>query len=590
MVKNILNTLIVLCAFSVVWYILYLRPFTNETFLSYMVDKNEIDALQLPETSSLQNWADVRTQVIYSDLYNIRTTIPRNVKLLAVDPNHNACLLCMMISKSMATGKAPVVIPWEDVLKQIDKYDVFFMTTDNGMSAQSVLRLANVALPGVKEHVGREPMHLIKDSLEFSRIVDNTENGQNSLILFYGDLGLQKSVFAESIQSSFQGQRLKLLKVIDYSRETDKIKHHLPYGTVRPTSLQTSMPSLFVRDVVISLLTVPYAYVSYKEYRAQWDVLIQRVVLDQRAQDTQAYYNMYFPFYDEAAVKYKFTNSKSQLISELFSQNVELTVDYELVVPNELVVDLYIRKVYKRLKISVHAIRKSALRNIHIKPGDVLHLKNQQHPFVEGKYFVRVVNDTHIICETNHMITCGSSEISKYLTLGKTNTAVSINKTCFPDYVQVGESVYVENLDKGGIITKKSESVFEVVLQDDVADSAKKYMCMTSPEILTKTACVSDFDALGRAKKHPDIWDSPCTHDGECPFFMAGRKGSFRGGCVEGACEMPLGVDQLSFRRFKGEPLCHDSAECDMSSEESRKKNLYSFEADAFYRHENMMQ
>jgi hypothetical protein len=41
-------------------------------------------------------------------------------------------------------------------------------------------------------------------------------------------------------------------------------------------------------------------------------------------------------------------------------------------------------------------------------------------------------------------------------------------------------------------------------------------------------------------------WDRPCTNDAECPFYDS-RQG--RGGCDAGFCEMPLGVDRLSFRK-----------------------------------------
>lgn len=41
------------------------------------------------------------------------------------------------------------------------------------------------------------------------------------------------------------------------------------------------------------------------------------------------------------------------------------------------------------------------------------------------------------------------------------------------------------------------------------------------------------------------VWDRPCAVDTECPFHD-GRSG--RGGCVDGTCEMPLGVGNRSFR------------------------------------------
>lgn len=51
------------------------------------------------------------------------------------------------------------------------------------------------------------------------------------------------------------------------------------------------------------------------------------------------------------------------------------------------------------------------------------------------------------------------------------------------------------------------------------------------------------------------VWDRPCDADEECPFYDSRRN---RGGCdsaTGGFCEMPLGVERVSFRRFTGRPL-----------------------------------
>lgn len=48
------------------------------------------------------------------------------------------------------------------------------------------------------------------------------------------------------------------------------------------------------------------------------------------------------------------------------------------------------------------------------------------------------------------------------------------------------------------------------------------------------------------------VWDRPCTRDHECPYFSSDA----RGGCVDGYCEMPLGVDNAAFTVAVGEPVC----------------------------------
>lgn len=54
-------------------------------------------------------------------------------------------------------------------------------------------------------------------------------------------------------------------------------------------------------------------------------------------------------------------------------------------------------------------------------------------------------------------------------------------------------------------------------------------------------------------------WDRPCKHDAECPFYQTNRAYmNARGGCAaSGHCEMPLGVEKVSYKTFRGRPWCH---------------------------------
>jgi hypothetical protein len=68
------------------------------------------------------------------------------------------------------------------------------------------------------------------------------------------------------------------------------------------------------------------------------------------------------------------------------------------------------------------------------------------------------------------------------------------------------------------------------------------YMCYNKPGIPTKKLC---HEANG-------VWDRPCTRDHECPFFSQDA----RGGCLDGYCEMPIGVENMAFTLGSGTPIC----------------------------------
>lgn len=69
-----------------------------------------------------------------------------------------------------------------------------------------------------------------------------------------------------------------------------------------------------------------------------------------------------------------------------------------------------------------------------------------------------------------------------------------------------------------------------------------QHMCYNRPEVATEALC----QATG------GVWDRPCTRDHECPYFSSDA----RGGCVDGFCEMPLGVDNVAFTKPRGVPVC----------------------------------
>lgn len=71
-----------------------------------------------------------------------------------------------------------------------------------------------------------------------------------------------------------------------------------------------------------------------------------------------------------------------------------------------------------------------------------------------------------------------------------------------------------------------------------------RHVCVGSEGSLSEWTCARDGG----------VWDTPCTRDFECPYFS----GDARGGCVDGACEMPVGVENVAFRVARGTPTCYD--------------------------------
>ena len=73
-------------------------------------------------------------------------------------------------------------------------------------------------------------------------------------------------------------------------------------------------------------------------------------------------------------------------------------------------------------------------------------------------------------------------------------------------------------------------------------------------EYTNKYSCEHDKNMYGDEKKYMS-WDSRCVRNNECPFYM--RNGDYKGGCINGYCEMPLGVKQISYKKYETDNKCN---------------------------------
>ena len=71
--------------------------------------------------------------------------------------------------------------------------------------------------------------------------------------------------------------------------------------------------------------------------------------------------------------------------------------------------------------------------------------------------------------------------------------------------------------------------------------------------------CESKYDINGKKIYRIGVWDKLCSNNNECPFFKKNLNypNTF-GKCINGYCQMPLGIESISPRRFnkKKQPLC----------------------------------
>ena len=141
----------------------------------------------------------------------------------------------------------------------------------------------------------------------------------------------------------------------------------------------------------------------------------------------------------------------------------------------------------------------------------------------------------------------------------------------------------------------KETSLLRRKSQPQEQNSTHSYICYGDTSIQSKALCESSFDEQGFRKRKPTVWDRPCKSDIECPFFQANKNyNNYRGGCIDGQCEMPIGVKALSFQKYDvtSKPFCYNCVNSPFCCEQQKNKTLYphlkspdyAFELDFFER------
>lgn len=76
------------------------------------------------------------------------------------------------------------------------------------------------------------------------------------------------------------------------------------------------------------------------------------------------------------------------------------------------------------------------------------------------------------------------------------------------------------------------------------------------PDSKNSNSCLSVDPKLNKT----GVWDKQCTRNEDCPYFQANKNypNNF-GGCVEGICQLPVGMNKIGFKHYdKEKPLCYN--------------------------------
>ena len=101
---------------------------------------------------------------------------------------------------------------------------------------------------------------------------------------------------------------------------------------------------------------------------------------------------------------------------------------------------------------------------------------------------------------------------------------------------------YINNYRKTAADFEKSKADEEQNLE---LNEKKRGYCF-GKDSLDKDSCISYTPSGGVG-----IWDTPCKYNEECPFYKKNiNYPNNRGGCKNGFCEMPVGINRLGYKEY----------------------------------------
>lgn len=218
---------------------------------------------------------------------------------------------------------------------------------------------------------------------------------------------------------------------------------------------------------------------------------------------------------------------------------------------------------YEKDEFSIISFPIKNVFHLDLRNGDYVTIGNK-------RYLVMSVVNEQYVCATSFYATIKESTFKRDAYANKWYASYQL-----PEWVQETQ-IYLISLNRYGEYDPIRKEVTLMPLED--WDTG--YSCYTNSSLLSKEACESPYDAMGNPKSQVDIWDKPCQVDSDCPFFKLNAK---HGGCLPGKyCEMPLGVEQLSYRKYNQEsiPICYGCAVDESDCCSKQPEPDYTFKGD----------
>jgi hypothetical protein len=309
--------------------------------------------------------------------------------------------------------------------------------------------------------------------------------------------------------------------IVDYNPNIHKIKFFLPYCTIENIDLTTYYPRKYSADFPMkSYIGIDFV-LSGDEHNDEFINEYKHIINVFNNLDQINYYTLYIDFFD-------------------------ITMD---------LLNVYNQHVIDRSKLQI-------LEQFSTEQFSAEQFSTEQ--FSAEQFSTEPLNNVHGFF-TNNTLLLSNNNFIEQIPLSNNDIVILRNQ----DRDEENGTYVFESPN----ILKKQPSKTEKRNKFD-----PRFECYNHLEIATSGLCQSEYDAIGQNKKPVYIWDRRCEKNEECPYYQKNKHyNNYRGGCLDGYCEMPVGMSNVSYRIGTGKPYCHGSITCQENPD-------YAFELDSFQR------
>ena len=203
-------------------------------------------------------------------------------------------------------------------------------------------------------------------------------------------------------------------------------------------------------------------------------------------------------------------------------------------------------------------------------------IKNKDHSYIFYSE-IEEINGKYYLNTTKYIGRRMSDSIQLQKPYDKNDKNINIYNNLLDSKYNVSNDYYRNSDEQKKIILDDKANIKLVKKQKYDLEHQNDYRCYGKYAV-NKKMCESKTDEFMK----PDIkgvWDRECRKDSECPFFKSNKNyDNNRGGCINGTCEMPIGIVGKGKRYYfkNSVPRCYNcNSDTSVCCSEQNDKNLY---------------